>query len=54
MSTSTETSGRLNSGSHPWRSRDFGFSARELAQIEVMIQEHREAMVEAWHEYFGS
>lgn len=34
--------------------RNFGFSARELRELERLIDEHREEMLSAWHEYFGS
>jgi hypothetical protein len=34
--------------------RNLGFSARELAQIERVIQEHQQSLLEAWNEYFGS
>jgi hypothetical protein len=33
--------------------RDRGFSARELRQIERIIQENRQRLLEAWNEYFG-
>jgi hypothetical protein len=34
--------------------RNLGFSARELTQIEALIQQHRRALSEAWNEHFGS
>jgi Domain of unknown function (DUF4160) len=34
--------------------RAFGFSARELAQIESLIQANRQFLLEAWNEYFGT
>jgi hypothetical protein len=34
--------------------RNLGFSARELTQIEALIQLHRQALSEAWNEHFGS
>lgn len=34
--------------------RNFGFSARELRELERLVEEHREEMLKAWHEYFGS
>jgi hypothetical protein len=30
-----------------------GFSARELRQIERIVQENRQRLVEAWNGYFG-
>ncbi len=30
-----------------------GFSARELRQIERIIQDNRQRLLEAWNEYFG-
>ncbi len=30
-----------------------GFSARELNQIEQLVQEHQQEFVEAWDDYFG-
>jgi len=34
--------------------RNLGFSARELTQIERLIQENKQSLLEAWSEYFGS
>jgi hypothetical protein len=34
--------------------RNLGFSPRELSQVEAMIEQHQEALLEAWNEYFGS
>jgi hypothetical protein len=33
--------------------RNRGFSARELRQIERIVQENRQQLLEAWNEYFG-
>jgi len=33
--------------------RNHGFSARELRQIERIVQENRLRLLEAWNEYFG-
>ena len=30
-----------------------GFNVRELKLIEDVIEDYREDLVEAWHEYFG-
>ena len=30
-----------------------GFRAHEINGIVTMVEEHREKLVEAWHEYFG-
>lgn len=35
-------------------SRAVGFSARELAQIETMIQTTNQQLLESWNEYFGT
>jgi hypothetical protein len=34
--------------------RNLGFSVRELAEIERIVQDNEIRIVEAWHEYFGS
>ncbi len=34
--------------------RSGGFSRKELRQIEVLLQEHEDELIEAWHEYFGA
>jgi hypothetical protein len=34
--------------------RNFGFRARELADLERMVQDNREVFLKAWHDYFGS
>ena len=31
-----------------------GFSDVELRKIERLVQEHRDALLESWHEYFGT
>lgn len=33
--------------------RNHGFSARELRQIERIVQENRQQLLEGWNEYFG-
>jgi hypothetical protein len=33
---------------------NYGFNARELHQIERMIEEHREELLEAWHEHLDA
>lgn len=34
-------------------SRNLGFSAKELRDIEALVIENKETLLEAWHEYFG-
>ncbi len=34
-------------------SRNLGFNARELRDIEAIVIENSEKFLEAWHEYFG-
>jgi hypothetical protein len=34
--------------------RNLGFSARDLAQIERLIQQHQQSLLEAWNDHFGS
>ena len=34
-------------------SRGRGFRAHEIGGIVAMVEEHREALLEAWHDYFG-
>ena len=34
--------------------RNLGFRPRELAELERIVQDNREAFREAWREYFGS
>jgi hypothetical protein len=33
--------------------RNLGFSAHELRQLETVIAEHREHLLEAWHDFFA-
>ncbi|MBX7061617.1 MAG: DUF4160 domain-containing protein [Pyrinomonadaceae bacterium] len=33
--------------------RNRGFSARELRQLETLIQNNRSTLLEAWNEYFS-
>ena len=35
-------------------SRNLGFSPNELHKLEVMVVEHQQEFLEAWHEYFGT
>lgn len=32
---------------------DYGFNARELNEIERLVEEYRELFLEAWHEHLG-
>lgn len=32
---------------------NYGFNARELNEIERLVEEHRELFLEAWHEHLG-
>ncbi len=34
--------------------RNFGFSAKELREIESIILENQSKLLEAWHGYFGT
>jgi hypothetical protein len=34
--------------------RNMGFAATELNEILRLIRAHREALLEAWHGYFGN
>jgi hypothetical protein len=34
--------------------RNLGFSPRELRRIEAIVNDNREHLLEAWHEYFGA
>lgn len=31
-----------------------GFGARELARIAAIVEEHREQLLRAWHEFFSA
>lgn len=33
--------------------RSRGFRAHEISAIVRLVSEHRQALLEAWHEYFG-
>ncbi|MFQ5492093.1 MAG: DUF4160 domain-containing protein [Phycisphaerae bacterium] len=33
--------------------RNLGYSAKELRTIERIVTEHRDELLEAWHEHFG-
>ena len=32
---------------------DYGFNARELNEIERLVEEYHGLFLEAWHEHFG-
>jgi len=32
---------------------NYGFNARELNEIGGLVEEHREQLLEAWHEHLG-
>ncbi len=32
---------------------NYGFNVRELTEIERLVGEHRDQLLEAWHEYLG-
>ena len=34
--------------------RNAGFSARELGELRRLVRDHRAALLEAWHGYFGN
>ena len=34
--------------------RNRGFRPREINAILALVEEHREALLEAWHDYFGT
>lgn len=34
--------------------QNLGFAAHELSKIEKLITEHREELMEAWNEFFGT
>lgn len=34
--------------------RNLGFPARDLAQIERLIQQHQRFLLETWNDHFGS
>ncbi len=34
--------------------RGAGFSARELGEIQRLLQEHQPQLLEAWHVFFGT
>ena len=33
--------------------RNMGFSPRELAEVVLLVEQTRVALLEAWHEFFG-
>ena len=34
--------------------KNLGFAEHELNRIERLVMRHREALIEAWHGYFGA
>ncbi len=34
--------------------RNVGFSAKELRKLQLIVQENKTALSEAWHEYFSN
>jgi hypothetical protein len=32
---------------------NYGFNAREMNEIEGLVEEHRDQFLEAWHEHLG-
>jgi hypothetical protein len=34
--------------------RNRGFAEHELNRIEALVVQHRQTLVEAWHDYFGA
>lgn len=34
--------------------KSIGFADHELTKIEKLVVEHRELLIEAWHEYFNA
>lgn len=34
--------------------RNRGFSARELRQVQGLVEQHQAELLEAWNEFFGS
>ena len=32
---------------------NYGFNARELHKLHTLVQEHQDALLEAWYGYFG-
>ena len=33
---------------------NYGFKGKELTRIRAIIEEHRETLLETWHEHFGT
>ena len=33
---------------------NYGFNGRELSEIQRLVEEHRDKLVEAWHEHFAT
>ena len=34
--------------------KNFGFADHEVTQVERLVRQHREFLIEAWHEYFDA
>jgi hypothetical protein len=34
--------------------RNFGFRANELGRLQLIVEAHREELLESWHEFFGT
>jgi hypothetical protein len=34
--------------------RNLGFAARELRDIEALVNDHQAELMEAWHDFFGT
>jgi hypothetical protein len=52
MSTRPEATGKVWLGRVEF-AKQRGFRAKERNAILSMVEEHRQAMLEAWYEYFG-
>ena len=33
---------------------NYGFNSRELSFVQGVVEEHRESLLEAWHEHFSA
>ncbi len=38
----------------PELAKNFGFVEHELLEIQRLVSEHRQFLIEAWHEYFDA
>lgn len=34
--------------------KNIGFSAKELRKLQSLVEEHQDALLEAWNDYFGN